>query len=122
MEKKTRFNLIYFFIALASILMIENYLLSREIATITYSEFKVLLKDGLINDLQIRQDTIEGKLVAGAHDRIINLRKEKDESKIKHLKGMQVFFVVRMEDSGLVKDLSEKGITHFWIWPSISST
>ena len=112
MEKKTRFNLIYFFIALASILMIENYLLSREIATITYSEFKVLLKDGLINDLQIRQDTIEGKLVAGAHDRIINLRKEKDESKIKHLKGMQVFFVVRMEDSGLVKDLSEKGITY----------
>ncbi|MBP1739825.1 MAG: ftsH [Deltaproteobacteria bacterium] len=112
MEKKTRFNLIYFFIALASVLMIENYVLSREIATISYSEFKVLLKDGLINDLQIRQDTIEGKLVAGAHDRIINLRKEKDESKIKHLKGMQVFFVVRMEDSGLVKDLSEKGITY----------
>ena len=112
MEKKTRFNLIYFFIALASVLMIENYVLSREIATISYSEFKVLLEDGLINDLQIRQDTIEGKLVAGAHDRIINLRKEKDESKIRHLKGMQVFFVVRMEDSGLVKDLSEKGITY----------
>ena len=112
MEKKTRFNLIYFFIALVSILIIENYLLSREVATINYSEFKVLLKDGLINDLQIRQDTIEGKLVAGAHDRIINLRKEKDESKIKHLRGMQVFFVVRMEDSSLVKDLSEKGITY----------
>jgi cell division protease FtsH len=112
MEKKTRFNLIYFFIALVSIFIIENYLLSREVATISYSEFKALLKDGLINDLQIRQDTIEGKLVAGAHDRIINLRKEKDESKIKHLRGMQVFFVVRMEDAGLVKDLSEKGITY----------
>jgi len=112
MEKKTRFNLIYFFIALVSILIIENYLLSREIATISYSEFKVLLKDGLMNDLQIRQDTIEGKLINGAHDRIINLRKEKDESKIKHLRGMQVFFVVRMEDSDLVKDLSEKKITY----------
>ena len=112
MEKKTRFNLIYFFIAFAAILMIENYLFSREIAKISYSEFKVLLKDGLINDLQIRQDTIEGKLPAGAHDRIISLRKEKDETKIKHLKGMQVFFVVRMEDPDLVKELSEKGITY----------
>ena len=112
MEKKTRFNLIYFFIAFAAILMIENYLFSREIAKISYSEFKVLLKDGLINDLQIRQDTIEGKLPAGAHDRIISLRKEKDETKIKHLKGMQVFFVVRMEDPDLVKEFSEKGITY----------
>jgi len=112
MEKKTRFNLIYFFIAFAAILMIENYLFSREIAKISYSEFKVLLKDGLMNDLQIRQDTIEGKLPAGAHDRIISLRKEKDETEIKHLKGMQVFFVVRMEDPDLVKEFSEKGITY----------
>ncbi|NTV59419.1 MAG: ATP-dependent zinc metalloprotease FtsH, partial [Deltaproteobacteria bacterium] len=72
----------------------------------------VLLKDNLISDLQIRQDAIEGKLPAGAHDRIISLRKEKDESKIKHLKEMQMFFAVRMEDPDLVKEFSEKGITY----------
>jgi len=112
MEKKTRFNLIYFFIAFAAILMIENYLFSREIAAISYSEFKVLLKDDLINDLQIRREAIEGKLSAGAYDRIISLRKEKDENKIKQLKEMQSFFVVRMEDPDLVKEFSERGINY----------
>jgi len=112
MEKKTRFNLIYFFMALAAILMIENYLFSREIAAISYSEFKVLLKDDLINDLQIRREAIEGKLSAGAYDRIISLRKEKDENKIKQLKEMQSFFVVRMEDPDLVKEFSERGINY----------
>jgi len=70
MEKKTRFNLIYFFIAFAAILMIENYLFSREIAKISYSEFKVPpLKTASLMICQISQDTIEGKLPAGAHDR-----------------------------------------------------
>lgn len=111
MEKKVRFSLIYFFIALALIVFMQRYFLARELITVSYSEFKVLLKERLIEDLQITKDTIKGKLLEGANDRLLNLRNEKDERIIKHLKGIKVFEVVRMDDPNLVKELTEKGIS-----------
>ncbi|NWF98509.1 MAG: ATP-dependent metallopeptidase FtsH/Yme1/Tma family protein [Nitrospirae bacterium] len=110
MEKKTKFTIIYFLIALTVIIVLENYLLSKEITTITYSEFKTLIKDGLINDLVITQTAIEGKFVKGARERLETLRKGKDQT-IQPLKETQIFYVVRMDDPDLVKELTEKGIT-----------
>jgi cell division protease FtsH len=112
MEKKIRFSFIYFLIALALILLIEHYVLTRELETISYSEFKVLLKEGLINDLVITKDGIEGKFLEGAQGRILGLRGGKDERKMKRLKAIKVFFLSRMEDPDLVRELSEKGIRY----------
>src|SRR4030042_3390151 len=53
-----------------------------------------------------------GSLLAGAHNRIVSLRKEKEEQEIKHLKEIKFFSVVRIEDPDLVKELSEKGIRY----------
>ncbi len=111
MEKRTKFTIIYFLIALTAIIILENYLLSREITTITYSEFKTLIKDGLVNDLVITQTAIEGKFVKGARERLETLRKGKDQN-ITPLKETQIFYVVRMDDPELVKELTEKGITY----------
>ena len=80
MEKKTKFTLVYFLIAFMSILLLENYFFSREITTISYSEFKILLDERLINDLVIAQTTIEGRFVKGAQDRLIAIRRLKDEA------------------------------------------
>ena len=55
MEKKAKFTLIYFLMAFAVIILLENYFLSRELTTISYSEFKTLLEESLINDLMITQ-------------------------------------------------------------------
>lgn len=112
MEKKIRFSLIYFLIAIALVILIEQYFLTRELETISYSEFKVLLKEGLISDLVITKERIEGKFLEGAQDRLLSLRGEKDEGKIKRLKAIKIFFVTRMEDPELVKDLSERGIRY----------
>ena len=112
MEKKAKFTLIYFLMAFAIIILLENYFLSRELTTISYSEFKTLLKESLINDLMITTTAIEGKFVKGAQDRLITIRKMQDETVKKRLQEIHVFAVIRMEDPDLVKELTEKGISY----------
>ena len=111
-KKKVSFSLIYFLIALLSIFFLQRYFLTREVVTISYSEFKVLLEEKLVDDLQISKDTVEGKLLDGAYDRILSLRREKDKQESEHLKKIKFFSVVRMEDPDLVKELGEKGIRY----------
>lgn len=110
--KKIHFSLIYFVIALLLIVLMQRYFITRELITLSYSEFKVLVKEGLVDDLQVSRDLIRGQLLKGAHNRLLNLRQEKDEGKIKHLQEIKVFSVVRMDDSDLVKELTEKGIRY----------
>ena len=102
-EKKVRFSLIYFLIALALIVLVQRYFIARELVTLSYRE-------KLIDDLKITKDMIEGRLLDGAHDRLLSLRKGKDEREIKHLKEIKFFSVVRMDDPDLVRELTEKGI------------
>lgn len=112
MEKKAKFTLIYFLMAFAIIILLENYFLSRELTTISYSEFKTLLEESLINDLMITTTAIEGKFVKGAQDRLITIRKMQDETIKKRLQEIHVFAVIRMEDPDLVKELTEKGVSY----------
>ena len=112
MEKKTKFTVIYFLIAFTVIILLENYLLSREITTISYSEFKTLLNEELVNDLVITQTTIEGKFVRGAPDRLIAIRKIQDEPMKKQLEQTYLFTVVRMDDRDLVQELTDKGVSY----------
>lgn len=109
MEKKVSFSLVYFLIAFLVLITVQNYFLTRTVAQISYSEFKVLLKEHLINDLEIRQDAIEGKLVKGADERIAALRSG-DARQPKVSSDMKTFFVVRMEDGDLVKELTANGV------------
>lgn len=109
MEKKVSFSLVYFLIAFLVLITVQNYFLTRTVAQISYSEFKVLLKEHLINDLEIRQDAIEGKLVKGADERIAALRSG-DARQPKVSSDMKTFFVVRMEDGDLVKELTTNGV------------
>jgi cell division protease FtsH len=112
MQKKTRFNITYFLIAFLLLLLLENYFLARNVATIGYGDFKVLLTEGLVQDLEVSTDTIDGKLKDKAHDRLVALWDEKDEKKIQRLKEIKIFRTVRMEDSGLVKELGERRIRY----------
>ncbi len=112
MEKKAKFTLIYFLMAFAIIILLENYFLSRELTTISYSEFKTLLEESLINDLMVTTTAIEGKFVKGAQDRLITIRKMQDETIKKRLQEIHVFSVIRMEDPDLVKELTEKGVSY----------
>ncbi len=74
--------------------------------TITYSEFRTLLRDGLVDDLVIGEDYIEGELKPGASEVLAKLR------------GKQVkltshrFYTTRLPDPDLIKLLDEKGVRY----------
>jgi cell division protease FtsH len=112
MEKKTKFTLAYFLIAFISVLLLENYFFSREITTISYSEFKTLLSESLVNDLVVTQTTIEGKFVKGAQDRLVTLRRLTDAAAKKQVESVYEFTVVRMDDPDLVKEFTNIGVSY----------
>jgi hypothetical protein len=51
-KKKISFSLIYFLIAISAILVLQRYFLAREVVTISYSEFKVLLSEKLVEIIE----------------------------------------------------------------------
>ena len=67
MEKKTAatFHRVFQF-RFFNILMIQNYFGSAHVEILSYSQFKSLLKKDLINDLVIRETTIDGNLKGAA--------------------------------------------------------
>src|SRR5512139_2051952 len=99
MEKKVRFSVIYFVIAFVALLVVQQYFLVRDVETISYSEFKTLLKDRLVNDLSFTKETVEGKFEKDGQERLISLRNEKDSAKLRAMRARKHFTAVRMEDA-----------------------
>ena len=62
-DKKYRPSPIWYFFATSFIvLLVQNFLGSSHVEIISYSQFKSLIKKDLINDLVIRETTIDGNL------------------------------------------------------------
>ncbi len=110
MDKKTSLTLFYFAIAFILLFIFERYWLSEQSLLISYSEFKSLLKENLVNDIYISKDYIEGKFQKGANDKILVLRDVKEQNIINNIKNSKTFYTIRFEDPDLVKELTEKGI------------
>jgi cell division protease FtsH len=63
MEKKTQLNVWYIIFALVVIVLFQNWwAASRQVEVIPYSRFEDLLKNNEIEEVRIRQNTLEGKL------------------------------------------------------------
>ena len=76
MEKKRRqLSIGYFIFVFLTILMIQNYFGGAHVEIISYSQFKSLIKKDLINDLVIRETTIDGNLKGAAVKEIFTRRK-----------------------------------------------
>jgi cell division protease FtsH len=68
MDRKQKLNIWYAVIALFGILLLQNWLAQRSIELIPYSEFEQLLKDGKIEEVDVRKDYLEGRLKAALPD------------------------------------------------------
>src|SRR4029434_8926416 len=67
MEKTRRqLSIGYFIFVFFTILMIQHYFGGAHVEMLIYSQFKSLLNKGLINDLIIRETTIDGNLKGAA--------------------------------------------------------
>jgi cell division protease FtsH len=106
MENKQRqFSIWYFLGAFLVLIALEHFIIGATTETLTYSEFKALLKGGKITEVAISDRMINGRLKAEGLDGLLPPDKV---AEIKRFGGIdQRFVAVRVADSGLVKELEE---------------
>lgn len=64
-SKQQTFSFWYFIIAMIVLLVVESFFLSPHAETLSYSEFKVLLKAGKVSNLTLGERDISGRGAAG---------------------------------------------------------
>jgi cell division protease FtsH len=110
MDKKTQQMSAWYFIAAITILVlfVQSFLVTANVKTINYSQFKSVLKKGQISDVVIGENTIRGMLKPEALNEVLSQERIKalgEKAKIPH-----PFVTVRVADSELTAELEEAGI------------
>ena len=96
----------YFFVTVFLFLLVQNFLGRSHVEIIGYSQFKSLVKKDLINDLVIRETTIDGNLKAAAVKEIFTPEKLKEMSPdVLAGKTRLPFQTIKVEDPGLTAEL-----------------
>ena len=113
MEKRQQeFSIWYFVAALILILIIQNLLQSPHVESLNYSQFKALVKKGLVADLVIGEATIRGNLKSEALPEIFPPEKLKELGQDpKDAKKAYPFVTVKVSDPDLTAELEEAGVS-----------
>ena len=106
-DKKIRLAPIWYFLALMAIVVVMQHLfVGAHIEMISYSQFKSLVKNDLVNDLVIHETIIEGNLKGAALKVILTPDKLKEISpEVLAGKTLVPFETVRVADPGLTAEL-----------------
>jgi len=107
-----KFSIGYFFIALVLLFLLQTYLASPQVETISYSQFKALVNKALLANLTIGEKAIHGEIKPeGVKQALSPERLKVWEGKLKDSKQSMPFVTVRVEDPELVADLERAGIS-----------
>src|SRR5512143_1282738 len=91
--KKTGFNLLYVLLAAGGVLLLQDqWVRSQAVATIPYSQFQKLVRDGKVARVVVGQDRVEGEYKAP-------------------IDGKKRFVTSRV-DAELAKELDEHGVSY----------
>lgn len=107
-KKKQDFSIVYFIVALAVMFIAQYALLSQQIETISYSQFKTLVRNGQVTDVAVRDKTIGGSIKVDGMKEVLSPEKLKELGD--RAKQPLPFVVVRVEDAHLTAELEEAGI------------
>ena len=120
MEPKQRtFSVWYTVVAMLVLLGIQAFLLVPHPESMSYSEFKALLRAGKVSELGLYRDTIEGTFSPTGLEGVLS--KEKVEEITRSGKSVPGFVTTRVEDPGLVPELEAAHVgftghvTNTWI-------
>ena len=102
-QNQRRFSIWYFVAAFLILLAIQNFLIGVITETLTYSEFKTLLKAGKITEVTLGDRVITGRMKQDGLEGL--LPKQKIAEIQRFGTGDQRFVVVRVNDSALVPEL-----------------
>jgi cell division protease FtsH len=123
MEKRQQqFSIGYFILALIIILGLQTYFASPSVETISYSQFKSLVKKRQVSNLVIGEKTIRGEIKSEAvKETVPEGRLKALDEEVREGKKPLPFVVVRVEDPELTSDLESGGVpfkgevTNEWI-------
>jgi cell division protease FtsH len=104
MEPKQRtFSVWYTVVAMVALFGIQAFVLMPRPESMSYSEFKALLRAGKVSELGLYRDTIEGTFSPTGLEGVLS--KEKIEEIKRTEKSAPAFVTTRVEDPGLVPEL-----------------
>ena len=105
-DQRFRLSPFYLLAAVSVVLLLQSLFGGSSVEVISYSQFKSLLRKGLLAEVVIHGDTIEGKLKGSAAKEIYSAEKLKSiPPDVLTEKTLLPFAVVRVEDPGLTADL-----------------
>ncbi|MGH7833582.1 MAG: ATP-dependent metallopeptidase FtsH/Yme1/Tma family protein, partial [Candidatus Binatia bacterium] len=111
-KKKQQFSIWYFVAAFIIILVIQNFFSTAQVETITYSQFKAMLREGVVSDVVIGEKTIRGNATGEKIKPFLPPEKVKGlDPEILEGKKPLPFAVVRVEDPNLTTELEQKGVS-----------
>jgi len=123
-KQKQDFSIGYFIVAMALMFFVQYTLLTKQVETISYSQFKALVKKGQVAELIVGDKSINGSI------KVEGLKEIFSPEKIAELgdgaKKPVPFVVVRVEDPRLTAELEEAAIpfkgeaTSYWL-PTVLS-
>jgi cell division protease FtsH len=119
MNPKTRFHVIYLVVAVVGILLAQQFLHeARTVAVIPYSEFRTLLHDRKISEVEIVSDTLQGTLKEPREgkQRFVTTRVEPDLAEQLDAAGVRY---AKREETGLLPTLLSwivPALLFFFVW------
>ena len=106
--KQRRFSVGYVIATVLALVLIQSILLAPHAETLSYSEFKTLVKKGKVSDLVLDRQTISGTVAAEGLEGL--LPKAKLEEMKRAGGGARPFATVRVDDPGLVAELEAANV------------
>src|SRR5262245_45550381 len=117
-----QFSIGYFVITLILLFALQTYFAAPRIGTITYSQFKTLVKKGLVSNVVIGEKVIRGDSKTEGLKEVLSPERLKElNEKDKEAKTPLPFTVVRVDDPELTRDLEQAGgqfkgeVTDEWV-------
>ena len=106
--KQQKFSVWYFIAALIALLLLQSVLFAPHAETVSYSEFKALVKKGKVSNLVLDKQTIRGSLATDGLEGL--LPKEKLEALKRAGGATHQFTTARVDDPGLVAELEAANV------------
>src|SRR5215475_5109318 len=106
-----QFSIGYFVVALILLFALQTYLAAPRVETITYSQFKTLVKKGLVSNVVVGEKVIRGDIKPEGQKEVLSAERLKElKQKDKEVKTPLPFTVVRVDDPELTSDLEQAGV------------
>ena len=109
MDKQAQqFSIAYVLLAILMVFVMQNFIVTAQVETISYSQFKALAKKGLLTDVTIGDKTVRGQVKPEGLKEIFSA--EKFSALGDNAKKPQSFVAVKVADPNLATELEQAGV------------